>query len=449
MSRGSESRALALEVLAAVNHGGAYANLALPKALSASGLDSRDRGFVTELVYGSLRRQGELDTVVAAAAAKRPTTEIDHEVLDVLRLGVYQVLFLRVPGHAAVDESVNYAKSHALARASGFINGVLRSVTREHVEYWLKVIEANGGSEHSHPTWIAEEIEKALAENGDGAELADALEANNEPPLVCLTLLPGLSEHRESDEPTLFSPWGVTLPGGDPAADSRVAAGTARVQDEGSQLAALALIASAPVTSDTTFLDMCAGPGGKAAVLAAAALAHGAHVTAIETVPHRVRLVEDSVRALLARDSGVVKVLEGDSRVISGEFTRILLDAPCSGLGALRRRPEARWRKHPESLVELAALQSELLSAGLGALAPGGVLAYVTCSPVVAETTAIIEQALRSHPEISALDTAAVLDGATKSPIPRSSRGSAVQLWTHRHGTDAMFIQLLQKAVEL
>jgi 16S rRNA (cytosine967-C5)-methyltransferase len=448
MSRGSESRALALEVLAAVNHGGAYANLALPKALSASGLDSRDRGFVTELVYGSLRRQGELDTVVAAAA-KRPTTEIDHEVLDVLRLGVYQVLFLRVPGHAAVDESVNYAKSHALARASGFINGVLRSVTREPVEDWLQVIEANGGSEHSHPTWIAQEIEKALAENGDGAELADALEANNEPPLVCLTLLPGLSEHRESDEPTLFSPWGVTLPGGDPAADSRVAAGTARVQDEGSQLAALALIASAPVTSDTTFLDMCAGPGGKAAVLAAAALAHGAHVTAIETVPHRVRLVEDSVRALLARDSGVVKVLEGDSRVISGEFTRILLDAPCSGLGALRRRPEARWRKHPESLVELAALQSELLSAGLGALAPGGVLAYVTCSPVVAETTAIIEQALRSHPEISALDTAAVLDGATKSPIPRSSRGSAVQLWTHRHGTDAMFIQLLQKAVEL
>jgi 16S rRNA (cytosine967-C5)-methyltransferase len=448
MSRGSESRALALEVLAAVNHGGAYANLALPKALSASGLDSRDRGFVTELVYGSLRRQGELDTVVAAAA-KRPTTEIDHEVLDVLRLGVYQVLFLRVPGHAAVDESVNYAKSHALARASGFINGVLRSVTREPVEDWLQVIEANGGSEHSHPTWIAQEIEKALAENGDGAELADALEANNEPPLVCLTLLPGLSEHRESDDQTSFSPWGVTLPGGDPAAVSRVAAGTARVQDEGSQLAALALIASAPVTSDTTFLDMCAGPGGKAAVLAAAALAHGAHVTAIETVPHRVRLVEDSVRALLARDSGVVKVLEGDSRVISGEFTRILLDAPCSGLGALRRRPEARWRKHPESLVELAALQSELLSAGLGALAPGGVLAYVTCSPVVAETTAIIEQALRSHPEISALDTAAVLDGATKSPIPRSSRGSAVQLWTHRHGTDAMFIQLLQKAVEL
>jgi 16S rRNA (cytosine967-C5)-methyltransferase len=448
MSRGSESRALALEVLAAVNHGGAYANLALPKALSASGLDSRDRGFVTELVYGSLRRQGELDTVVAAAA-KRPTTEIDHEVLDVLRLGVYQVLFLRVPGHAAVDESVNYAKSHALARASGFINGVLRSVTREHVEYWLKVIEANGGSEHSHPTWIAQEIEKALAENGDGAELADALEANNEPPLVCLTLLPGLSEHRESDEPTLLSPWGVTLPGGDPAADSRVAAGTARVQDEGSQLAALALIASAPVTSDTTFLDMCAGPGGKAAVLAAAALAHGAHVTAIETVPHRVRLVEDSVRALLARDSGVVKVLEGDSRVISGEFTRILLDAPCSGLGALRRRPEARWRKQPESLVELTALQSELLSAGLGALAPGGVLAYVTCSPVVAETTAIIEQALRSHPEISAIDTAPVLDGATKIPIPRSSRGSAVQLWTHRHGTDAMFIQLLQKAVGL
>ena len=446
MSRGSDSRALALEVLAAVNHGGAYANLALPKALSESGLDSRDRGFVTELVYGSLRAQGELDTVVASAA-KRRTTEIDHEVLDVLRLGVYQVLFLRVPGHAAVDESVNYAKSHGLVRASGFINGVLRSVTREPIEHWLQVIEATGSSEHSHPAWIAREIERALAETGDAAELDDALEANKEPPLVCITCLPGLSELREGDEPTRFSPWGVTLPGGDPGADSRVGEGTARVQDEGSQLAALALIASAPVTADTTFLDMCAGPGGKTAVLAAAALAHGAHVTAIETVPHRVRLVQDSLRALLSRDAGVVKVLEGDSRVVSGEFTRILLDAPCSGLGALRRRPEARWRKQPESLVELTTLQSELLDSGLGALAPGGVLAYVTCSPVVAETTAIIQQALRSHPEISAIDTSAVLDGATKIPVLRSARGTAVQLWTHRHGTDAMFIQLLQKAV--
>jgi 16S rRNA (cytosine967-C5)-methyltransferase len=194
---------------------------------------------------------------------------------------------------------------------------------------------------------------------------------------------------------------------------------------------------------------MCAGPGGKTAVLGAAALAHGAHVAAIETVPHRVRLVEDSVRALTALSAVVVDVREGDSRVVSGEFDRILLDAPCSGLGALRRRPEARWRKQPESLEELTALQSELLSSGLGALAPGGVLAYVTCSPVVAETSAIVDRALGDHPEISALDTSAVLDRATKVPIPRSARGSAVQLWTHRHGTDAMFIQLLQRAVAL
>jgi 16S rRNA (cytosine967-C5)-methyltransferase len=194
---------------------------------------------------------------------------------------------------------------------------------------------------------------------------------------------------------------------------------------------------------------MCAGPGGKTAVLGAAALAHGAHVTAIETVPHRARLVEDSVRALTALSAVVVDVREGDSRVLSGEFDRILLDAPCSGLGALRRRPEARWRKQPESLEELTALQSELLSSGLGALAPGGVLAYVTCSPVVAETSAIVDRALGDHPEISALDTSAVLDRAANVPIPRSARGSAVQLWTHRHGTDAMFIQLLQRAVAL
>lgn len=448
MSRGGDTRQMALEVLTAVNHGGAYANLALPKALASSGLDSRDRGFVTELVYGSLRRQGELDTVVAIAAS-RPTREIDQEVLDVLRLGVYQLLFLRVPGHAAVDESVNYAKSHGLPRATGFINAVLRSVTRESVDHWLQLIESTESSEHSHPAWIAREIERALAETGDAAELGDALDANNEPPLVCLVCLPGLSQHQEGDERTRFSPWGFTLAGGDPASDARVAEGRARVQDEGSQLAALGLIAVAPVTADTTFLDMCAGPGGKTAVLAAAAMAQGAHVTAMETVPHRVKLVEDSIRALSARNSSVVKVLEGDSRHISGQFDRILLDAPCSGLGALRRRPEARWRKQPESLVELATLQAELLDSGIAALAPGGVLAYVTCSPVVSETSAIVDQALLSHPEISAIDTAAVLDGATKVPIPRSARGTALQLWTHRHGTDAMFIQLLQKSVSV
>jgi 16S rRNA (cytosine967-C5)-methyltransferase len=389
-----------------------------------------------------------LDAVVAIAAG-RPTTEIDHEVLDVLRLGVYQLLFLRVPGHAAVDESVNYAKSHGFPRATGFINAVLRSVTRESVEHWLQVIESTGDSEHSHPAWIAREIERALAESGNGAELGDALDANNEPPLVCVVCLPGLSEHREGDQRTTFSPWGVTLAGGDPSSDARVAEGRARVQDEGSQLAALALIAVAPVTADTTFLDMCAGPGGKTAVLASAAMAHGAQVTAIETVPHRVKLVEDSIRAISALNSSVVKVQEGDSRHVSGEYSRILLDAPCSGLGALRRRPEARWRKQPESLADMTRLQAQLLDSGLAALAPGGFLAYVTCSPVVSETSAIVEQALHSHPEISAIDTAAVLDSATEVPIPRSARGTAVQLWTHRHGTDAMFIQLLQKRVSV
>ncbi len=446
MSRGSDTRRLALEVLADVTHGGAYANIALPKALAASGLDSRDRGFVTELVYGSLRRQGELDTVIAHVA-KRPTTDIDQEVLEVLRLGAYQLLFLRVPGHAAVDESVNFAKSHGLSRASGFVNGILRSVTREPVEHWLGVIEASETSEHSHPVWIAREIEKALAESGAVAELGAALEANNEAPMVCLACLPGLSEQGDADEHTRFSPWGVTLPGGDPSLDRRMAEGTARVQDEGSQLAALALIAVGPVVPATRFLDMCAGPGGKTALLAATALHFGGHVTAIEAMPHRVRLVQDSVRAVSRNDPDVVSVREGDSRKIAGEFDRILLDAPCSGLGALRRRPEARWRKRPESLVELTVLQAELLDAGLRALAPGGVLAYVTCSPVVAETTAIIAHALGSHPDIVAIDTAGVLDAAAKTPVPHSARGTAVQLWTHRHGTDAMFIQLLTKAV--
>jgi 16S rRNA (cytosine967-C5)-methyltransferase len=412
--------------------------------LGSSRLDERDRGFVTELVYGSLRRQGELDVVIAHLT-NREVGEIEPEVLEILRLGTYQLLFMRVPSHAAVDESVTLAKVMGLRRASGFINGVLRNVTRNTSEHWQEIIDQDSSSTHSHPAWIVEELRKALEETGDGAELEDALRANNERPLVCVVCLPGLSQPGTTEPRTPYSPFGVTLAGGDPARDARIASGAARVQDEGSQLATLALMAVSPIDSSTRFLDMCAGPGGKTALLGATALEAGASVVALESVPQRARLVENSVRAISGLDSSVITVQVADSRRIEGTFERILLDAPCSGLGALRRRPEARWRKSPEQLAGLNQLQSELLDAGLTALAPGGVLAYVTCSPVVSETTEIIGGALGRHSDISALDTAAVLDSVTRVPVPGSRRGSAVQLWTHRHDTDSMFIQLLRK----
>ena len=440
-----DPRRTALEVLTEVHLGGAYANLILPRYLADSGLDERDRGFVTELVYGTLRREGEVDVVIARAA-RREVEGIDLLVLDVLRLGVYQLLYLRVPDHAAVDQSVRLAKTVGAHKASGFINAVLRNTGKKGVEHWSAVIASAPGLAKSHPTWIASEIERALATTGSSGELNAALEAHNVAPLVTLACLPGFSEPTSSDTATKWSPLGVVLESGNPLADERAAAGTARVQDEGSQLAALLLTRARALETGDHILDMCAGPGGKTAVLGAEALQAGASVSALEAVAHRVGLVRDSTRAITKRDATVLTISQGDARHISGAFSHILLDAPCSGLGALRRRPEARWKKSHDQLAGLNVLQAELLHAGLSALALGGVLAYVTCSPVVSETSEIIEAAIATHPEIELMDTPEILDRVARRPVPGARRGSAVQLWTHRHGTDSMFIQLLRRS---
>lgn len=214
------------------------------------------------------------------------------------------------------------------------------------------------------------------------------------------------------------------------------------MQDPGSQLAALALSRARPVREGERWLDLCAGPGGKAALLAAEARLGGATLLANEITPARAELV----RRALAAVPGEHPVETGDGRRFGGgdrRFDRILLDAPCSGLGALRRRPEARWRKRPEDLPGLAALQGDLLDAAVGALAPGGLLAYVTCSPVTTETTDVVGAALGRHPSLRPIRTAPVLDAVSGRALHDAERGTAAQLWPHRHGTDAMFVQLL------
>ena len=448
VGRETSARKLALTALTSVHQDGAFANLVLPALLAESDLDLRDRGFTTELVYGSLRLEGELDIVIAQAA-KRETATIDPLSLDILRLGTYQALHMRVSGHAVVNESVRLAKASGAHRSAGFINAVLRRVTENPPAQWALLISESSLSFHAHPPWIAQEICLALAASEGADECEEALQAHNQAPTVTVALLPGLSTHTPEDSPTQFSPIGIVLPGGNPSEDPRIAGGSARVQDEGSQLAALLLTGYRPLRSDEAILDMCAGPGGKTAVLTAQASLAGAKVFAVEKVPHRAALVRDSVRAITARDPGVLEVHVGDAPDISldvGLFDRILLDAPCTGLGALRRRPEARWRKAATDIPGLVALQSALLERAIAWVKPGGLIAYVTCSPVTRETTDVIDAALLEHPTLIALDTPAVLDQISKKPVEGARRGSAVQLWTHRHGTDAMFIQLLTTA---
>ena len=443
MSRATRSRALALEVLLAVADKGAYANLELPRALGSSGLEERDRAFATELVYGSLRAQGELDAVISAASARGVET-LEDDVLAVLRMGVYQLLRMRVESHAAVDESVRLIKARGLHRAAGLVNGVLRAVARDEPAHWESII-AQGKTVQSHPLWIVDEIKRALEECDGEGELGEALDSHNDAPGVTLCHLPGLSRPPESER-TEYSPVGAHLSGGDPGVVPGIQGHTVRVQDEGSQLAALLLTRCEPLRPGERVWDMCAGPGGKTALIAAEAAESGASVLATEISDHRAKLVADSTSALREKYPEVLTITTVDARADLGErFDRVLLDAPCSGLGALRRRPEARWSKSASSLAQLNQLQGELLRAGLESLVPGGVLAYVTCSPVVEETTGMVSEVLASRHDAELLDTGRVLEDIVRAPIRGHRRGMAVQLWTHRHGTDGMFIQLIQR----
>ncbi|PRI11879.1 methyltransferase [Leucobacter massiliensis] len=467
----SPARLVAYDVLRDVEDREAYANLALASRIREARLDGRDAALATELAAGALRGRGRYDRIIELSAG-RDAAEIDPRTLNVLRLGVHQLLGMRTAAHAAVNESVELQRRVGRANAAGFVNGVLRAIGRSSNEEWDRRIAERARSEDdalaaitSHPSWVLRALRDALRAEGREGELAELLAADNRPPRVSIALLPGagvdpetLAAGSAADEayPALSatgpSPLGLELSGGDPArvlARVGVPEGLARVQDQGSQLAALALTRLRPVSPGERWLDLCAGPGGKTAVLGAEALRGGATVRANEVSAHRAELVRRSVAAV----AEAVEVVSHDGRDAAAfgdrgaVFDRILVDAPCSGLGALRRRPEARWRKRPADLPELTALQAELLDAAAERLAPGGVLAYVTCSPHLAETRVIVDRLLRRRPELRELDAKAAVRGVARGGDALDLAGSApsAQLWPHRHGTDAMFIALLQR----
>lgn len=453
MSAAKDSRRVAYETIRAVNEADAYANLLLPKAISRARLDTADAALATELTYGTLRRQGTYDAVIEIAA-DRSIQEIDPGVLDALRLGSHQLLSTRVASHAAVNESVELARTAGGRSAAGFANAVLRRISRDTPGEWMSRIAAGARSDDeriglvfSHPVWVVRAFRRALAAEGRADELEALLTADNASPRVTMAALPGVSEIPPDARRTPFSPLGFRLGGGDPESLVAGSGGTLRVQDEGSQLAALALTRAEPVRAGERWLDLCAGPGGKTAVLAAEALASGAHLEANEVSHARAGLVRQAV-------SGVpldvpVSEQDGRTRAGSGAYDRILVDAPCTGLGALRRRPEARWRKSPADVPELTQLQGELLGAAIGGLRSGGIVAYVTCSPHLAETAGVVAEARRDFGDaIEELDARQVLtDLSVSDPgLPPQSDGSGrAQLWPHRHNTDAMSITLLRR----
>ncbi|MFG6502102.1 RsmB/NOP family class I SAM-dependent RNA methyltransferase [Microbacterium sp. P05] len=449
------ARRVAFEVLRAVSADDAYANLLLPHSIRRAALSTQDAGLATELTYGTLRRRGTYDALIALAA-DRPTDQIDPAVLDALRLGAHQLLSTRVASHAAVHESVELARSAGSRGAAGFANAVLRRISRDTPGEWYERLEQSARSDDerrgvlsAHPVWIIRALRRALGAEGRADELDALLAADNDAPRVGMLALPGLAERPEGAQPTRFAPDGFVLAGGDPEHLVTDSDGRLRVQDEGSQLAALALSRAVPVREGERWLDLCAGPGGKTALLAAEALAGGARLDANEIVPARAGLVRRAVEGVPLEVEVSVEDGRARARRTPDTYDRVLVDAPCTGIGALRRRPEARWRKTPADIPALADLQRELVLAAFVALKPGGILGYVTCSPHLAETAGIVAEVRRELGDaVEDLDAREVVSRVSQHPIdlPEQQDGSGrAQLWPHRHGTDAMSIALLQK----
>ena len=452
--RADPARGAAFDTLRAVHEDDAYANLVLPRLLRERRVGGRDAAFATELAYGALRLQGLHDAVLAACV-DRPLADLDAGVLDALRLGSHQLLAMRVPAHAAVSETVALVRGRVGQGPAGLANAVLRRVSERDLPQWVEHVAPAAAADlvghlavqHSHPVWVVRALREALALRGVPAatlddELAALLAADNDAPVVSLVARPGLCSVDElvaaGAEPGRWAPNAATWPTGDPGSIAAVREGRAGVQDEGSQLVAGALAAAPLDGPDEHWLDLCAGPGGKAALLGALARERGAHLTAVEVAPHRAELVRSAVAAL--GSSVDVRCLDGRDvgQDEPGRYDRVLVDAPCTGLGALRRRPEARWRRSPADLSTLAPLQRELLTSALDATRPGGLVAFSTCSPHVAETRLVVDDVLRRRDDVELVDASAFV------PVPDVG-GPTVQLWPHRHGTDAMFLALLRR----
>ncbi|MFI6478005.1 RsmB/NOP family class I SAM-dependent RNA methyltransferase [Nonomuraea sp. NPDC050663] len=459
-----EARNAAYDLLRAVDERDAYANLLMPRLLRDRGLGGRDAALATELAYGTLRGLGSYDKIIATCVDRDP----DPEVLDALRLGAHQLLRMRVPPHAAVGTTVDLVRLRIGQGAAKFVNAVLRKIAARTIDEWLPIVAPSKEADllghlavtYSHPRWVVAAFRDAL---GDDARLPELLEADNARPTVTLVARPGRSDVAELEEsgaePGRYSPYAAYLPEGDPGRIPAVAAYRAAVQDEASQLVALALARVPLEGSDRLWLDMCAGPGGKAGLLDAIAaygdeaglerekrasdggsggiraFPGGAHLVAADSQHHRARLVWETTR-----EAAVITADGTEPSWRQGVFDRVMLDAPCTGLGALRRRPEARWRRDARSVPDLTKLQRALLDSAVASLRPGGVLAYVTCSPHLAETRVVVSDVLKRHPELEQLDARAYLP-----EVGDLGPGPHAQFWPHRHGTDAMFLAILRK----
>jgi len=432
-------RLLVFDILQEVNRSDGYSNLLLPQALADADFEQRDRGFATELLYGTLRMQGRHD-YIASQVSDRNWSEVDAGIVDVVRMGAHQLFEMRVPSHAAVSATVELARKVIGESKASFVNALLRKMSAQTLDQWLEPVNeikdpvTRLAIMYSHPEWIVSAYYDLLR---DYSEVEKLLSANNSPASPTLVWWPGRSTQEEfislGAVATPYSSYGLKYEG-TPASLEAIRHRRAGVQDEGSQL--VASIFATVVSDQNSWLDLCAGPGGKAALLASLAKVSGKDFTANEISKPRSELVKQVI--------GTARLWVGDGREIASHnerFGAILADVPCTGLGALRRRPEVRWRRQVSDLRALTQLQRELSEAAISILEDGGYFGYATCSPHLAETSIQVKDILSSHPELELIELSKYLP----SELHGATRDGALSLWTHRHETDAMFLAVFRK----
>lgn len=461
----SPARQVAYQVLYAVATDSAFANLLLPKIIKQQHLEAREARFATEITYGTLRWQGFADKVIELCYDQPKTRTLDLEIQIILRLGIYQLLCLRVPAHAAINETVSQARNIMGQGPAKLVNAVLHRCEEKSISTWQDIIKQQASSPiqgiadcYSTPLWQVNAIEEALANQNLSHTLSDYLATNLAPAEVTLAIKPGIIELSElqaeilstKTEPgsyTKYSPWGLHCHG-NPGKLASVRSHLVSVQDEGSQIVA-GILAKTPIfDEDRLWLDMCAGPGGKAALLGAMAGASGAQLVANEVKEHRAALVDQALSAVEENYPQSTHIWCSDGCSIGEEypnyFDRILVDAPCSGLGTLRRRPEARWHKTPQDIAQLRPLQKALLFSAIKAIRPGGVVVYATCSPHLTETKLVVEEAIQAHPEMIIENAVDIANRFCRVKID-NVQGPYLNLWPHLHNTDAMFAAVIRK----
>lgn len=415
-----------------------YANIAVPRFLRSLKMSDGDNSRVTDLVMGTYRWKLFLDAIIEIAAA-RSLEKIQADLIPILRMGAYELIFGKTTKEILVSEWVNEAFRLCGNQVKGFSNAILRRVSERDFAQWQEKIskefEGQDNIFYSHPEWIIKKFEELIS---DRAELIELLKVNNTPPVNWR-----VTKNKVGNQAAL-SPLAEVARASDLTKLASGVSNNLRIQDAASQAAAYLLANFDVKTNETNWLDVCAAPGGKAATMAQERLNAGIKISVFDVHPHKKELMDSNLK-----NFSNIEVQIADSRLKpwgDQKFDRILLDAPCTGLGAIRRRAESRWKKTPVQIKELTDTAKEIFDAASKSLKPGGYIEYVVCSPILEETDDFVVWVKNNYSNLTLINPQEYLSifDTDKSDEFVTLCETGLRFWPHKHQTDAMFICLFQ-----